>query len=226
MQNVLNLTDPAPLSVTSLVVNLLLCAMLSFGMQWHYKRFGRSLTNRAQLAHILPFLAMTTTLIISVVKSSLALSLGLVGALSIVRFRTPIKEPEELAYLFLAIAVGLGMGADQRIATIVAIPIIVVLITLLGLRGRRNRNHNLYLNIELPQHDRSDATFKDITEALSEHVEVADVRRLDVRDGMLEATFYIDCDSDQALLDVIDDLRRRFPDAALSFVDQTNVLAE
>lgn len=50
-------------------------------------------------------------LVIFVVKSSLALSLGLVGALSIVRFRTPIKGPEELVYLFLSIAIGLGFGA-------------------------------------------------------------------------------------------------------------------
>ena len=47
-------------------------------------------------------------------KIFLALSLGLVGALSIVRFRTPIKEPEELAYIFLAIAIGLALGADQK----------------------------------------------------------------------------------------------------------------
>ena len=55
---------------------------------------------------------MTTMLIITVVKSSLALSLGLVGALSIVRFRAAIKEPEELAYLFLTIAIGLALGRE------------------------------------------------------------------------------------------------------------------
>jgi Ca2+/Na+ antiporter len=48
-----------------------------------------------------------------IVKSSLALSLGLVGALSIVRFRAAIKEPEELVYLFLVITAGLGCGAGQ-----------------------------------------------------------------------------------------------------------------
>ena len=52
------------------------------------------------------------------VKSSLALSLGLVGALSIVRFRAAIKEPEELIYLFLTIAAGLGTGAGQIKITI------------------------------------------------------------------------------------------------------------
>jgi hypothetical protein len=67
-------------------------------------------------------------LIITIVKSSLALSLGLVGALSIVRFRTPVKEPEELAYLFMAIAIGLGMGADYRLETSVGTILILALV--------------------------------------------------------------------------------------------------
>lgn len=58
-------------------------------------------------------------LVITVVKSSLALSLGLVGALSIIRFRSAIKEPEELTYLFLAISLGLGFGANQTVITII-----------------------------------------------------------------------------------------------------------
>ena len=51
--------------------------------------------------------------VITIVKSSLALSLGLVGALSIVRFRTPIKETEELIMLFINLAIGLGLGASK-----------------------------------------------------------------------------------------------------------------
>ena len=78
-----------------------------------YIKFGRSVSNRPSLASSLPMLGITTMLVITVVKSSLALSLGLVGALSIVRFRTPIKEPEELNYLFFSIAIGLAIGADQ-----------------------------------------------------------------------------------------------------------------
>ncbi len=57
-------------------------------------------------------------MLILVVKTSLALSLGFVGALSIIRFRTPIKEPEELIYLFLSIGLGLGYGANQTLITI------------------------------------------------------------------------------------------------------------
>ncbi|MBN1978504.1 MAG: DUF4956 domain-containing protein, partial [Anaerolineae bacterium] len=145
MDNVLDLTAPAPLSLTTLATNLLLCIVLSSAVAWFYTRYGRSLSNRAKFARTLPVLALTTVLIISVVKSSLALSLGLVGALSIVRFRTAIKEPEELLYLFMAITIGLGLGADQRLPTILAIVVILGYLFARTLLSPRPAKNNLYL---------------------------------------------------------------------------------
>jgi hypothetical protein len=101
-------------------VNIVLAAVLSFILGQVYIYYGSTLSNRRMFARNFMMLAMTTMLIITVVKSSLALSLGLVGALSIIRFRAAIKEPEELAYIFLVISIGLGLGADQRLITIVA----------------------------------------------------------------------------------------------------------
>ena len=115
----ITLSESAPLSLTSLVINLIIGALISVVLKYHYKKFGSTLTNREEFGSIFPFILLTTVLVISIVKSSLALSLGLVGALSIVRFRTPIKEPEELLYLFIAIAVGLGLAANQTILTVV-----------------------------------------------------------------------------------------------------------
>ena len=94
MDNWLDLTTPAPLSLTALAINLLLSILLSTVLAWFYTRYGKSLSNRAKFAQTLPVLALTTVFIISVIKSSLALSLGLVGALSIVRFRTAIRDVE------------------------------------------------------------------------------------------------------------------------------------
>ena len=114
MEQFFDLTTLSPLSLTNLAINLLLAIFLSGLVAWFYANYGKSLSNRTKFAQILPILALITVLIISIVKSSLTLSLGLVGALSIVRFRTAIKEPEELIYLFMTIAIGLGLGADQR----------------------------------------------------------------------------------------------------------------
>ena len=113
-------------SLPGFIMNLGLTLILAIILEALYVRYGKSLSNRAMFARNFLILAATTMFIISVVKSSLALSLGLVGALSIVRFRTAIKEPEELGYLFLCIAVGLGLGANQVTITLVAFCLIAV----------------------------------------------------------------------------------------------------
>ena len=168
MGDQLGLTLPAPLSVTNLVINLLIGAVLAFVLAWHYKRFGKTYSNRSQLAQVFPLIVLTMVLIISVVKSSLALSLGLVGALSIVRFRTPIKEPEELSYLFLAIGIGLALGADQRAAALAGAIIIMVVIAARFRVIRRNNKHNLYLNIEVLKPDDQREVFGQINSELSQ----------------------------------------------------------
>ena len=92
---------------------------MAYALRIIFERNTRTLSGFTQIARILPPLAGTIFLVIVIVKSSLALSLGLVGALSIVRFRTPIKEPQELVYLFLAIGIGLGYGANLTLHTTV-----------------------------------------------------------------------------------------------------------
>lgn len=117
-----------------------------------------------------------------IVKSSLALTLGLVGALSIVRFRTAIKEPEELMFLFLAIAIGLGVGADQRWLTVVGTAIIVGYMALRLLLRRKVESHNLYLNLLVQEGAEPDSLFNQINARLLEHGETLDFRRLDSQD--------------------------------------------
>jgi len=152
----------APLSVGMLVINLAVGVVLALALRWHFERFGSTLSNRSEFAQVFPFILLTTVLIISVVKSSLALSLGLVGALSIVRFRTPIKEPEELAYLFMAIAMGLGLGADQLVPTVVASAIILAVIGLLRRSRQGKEPRNLYLSLEWQTPDSSEQPIRQL----------------------------------------------------------------
>ena len=135
------------ISITGFIINLLIAAILAIILKFIYEKYGNSLSNRSQFGRNFLLLTMTTMLIISIVKSSLALSLGLVGALSIIRFRSAIKEPEELGYLFLAISIGLGMGANQVLVTIVAITIILLMIVLISLVSSKfHKNQNLHIN--------------------------------------------------------------------------------
>ncbi len=103
------------------IFNLLIAGVLSFIIKLFYKKFSTTLSNREEFSKNFVLLSVTTFIVITVVKNSLALSLGLVGALSIVRFRAAIKEPEELVYLFLIISIGLGCGAGQIKVTVAGI---------------------------------------------------------------------------------------------------------
>lgn len=132
------------------LLSLLFCIILSFSLKYLYTEKSISLSNKSHIANVLPMLSLITFLVILIVKSSLALSLGLVGALSIVRFRTPIKEPEELIYLFMAIALGLGYGAGQIIPTTsVAVVIFSVIWFFIGNDYNKvSSEYNLIINCD------------------------------------------------------------------------------
>ena len=107
------------INLTGFVTNLIVTLILCFVLRYIYLKFSTTLSNKDEFSKNFVILGITTCIIITIVKSSLALSLGLVGALSIVRFRAAIKEPEELVYLFLVIAIGLGNGAGQTYITFI-----------------------------------------------------------------------------------------------------------
>ena len=224
----MDLTNPAPLSIPTLIFNFLVGLVLATVLAIYYARFGESLSNRSKFAPILPLLSMITLLVISVVKSSLALSLGLVGALSIVRFRTAIKDPEELIYLFFAIAVGLGLGADQRVPTLVAFAIM-----LLYLIGRKliirsfkwAPRNTLYMNISLPLETTTDKkSFSFIQELLSEELRSVDLRRYDSDGKDMRLIFYFDARDPNTLARIAERIHEKFASASISFVEQNNLL--
>ena len=107
------MNDNIQIDLNGFILSLICSVILSLLIQLFYMKFSSTLSNRMNFSKNFVILGTTTCIIIVIVKNSLALSLGLVGALSIVRFRAAIKEPEELVYLFLIIAVGLGCGAGQ-----------------------------------------------------------------------------------------------------------------
>jgi hypothetical protein len=217
-----NWIAPPALSIASVSLNLALGLVMSLLVAWYYEHYGQSLSNRRKFASLLPVLTLTTALVITIVKSSLALSLGLVGALSIVRFRTAIKEPEELLFLFIAIAIGLGVGAEQRWATVVGVALLLGYMAARMLLTRHRQSNNLYVNIFVE--DVGPSLFDRVNACILEYVDMLDFRRLDSRDGTLQLTYFIDCSDPQTLNALIDDLKAKFPVTEISFLQQEQVL--
>ncbi len=199
------------------VINLVLACALAFLLSRVYIKCGNSLSNRKHFASNFILLTMTTMLIISVVKSSLALSLGLVGALSIVRFRAAIKEPEELSYLFLAIAIGLGLGADQRLVTLVAFAIIVAVIILKKYKNRKAENQNLHLTIS--SHNPRKITLGEMVAVLKKYCTAIDLKRFDETKELLEAAFLVEFDNLENLQRGKDELQSLNEHVRVAFLD-------
>ena len=183
-------TTSTKIPVMDFAVNFIIAVLLSLLLNWIYVKYGKSLSNRKAFAKNFVLLTLITMLVISIVKSSLALSLGLVGALSIVRFRAAIKEPEELMYLFFAIAIGLGMGANQRIITIIAFILIALVIIFQGKLNWRSKPQNLHLTINSSNVEIVD--IEKIVQQLEENCAGIKLQRYDFNKNMVEASFLIE----------------------------------
>lgn len=112
-----------------------------------YDRCVRSEVDAAPISRVFPLLILATAVIISVIKSSLALSLGLVGALSIVRFRAAIKEPEELVHLFICIGIGICLGAEQLALALGATLVVTLVVLVPRIFGARARRHSAVVTV-------------------------------------------------------------------------------
>ena len=148
------LNENIQINLQGFVINLILTLILCFILRYIYIKFSTTLSNKYEFSKNFVILGLTTCIVITIVKSSLALSLGLVGALSIVRFRAAIKEPEELIYLFLVIAIGLGNGAGQ--IKITSIGVLLSILTIVFFSKKKiqttiNQNNSLQMSISIEE---------------------------------------------------------------------------
>jgi len=217
------LLENTSISSGNFILSIIISYLLGYLLSLVYLRQARSLSNHESLARVFPILCVTTTIVIAVVKSSLALSLGLVGALSIVRFRTPIKEPEELTYLFLCIAIGLSTGADQYFASIIGFLLITVGIYLNNLFRKKSRNQNA-LRVSLKGFQ-----IKDISKLVSiasENCLRIDFNNLIIsergltQDNSITLAILLYSFKDGNIL--IEKLNEAFPDSSITIVDLKN----
>ena len=209
-------------SILIFLMNLILAAILSYWIGKVYIKYGTALSNRPAFAQNFILITLTTMLVISIVKSSLALSLGLIGALSIVRFRAAIKEPQELSYLFLAIAVGLGMGANQQIITIIAIAAIVGI-----LRARtyfesgdgviNNWDPDLYLTVSTS--DVENLSLESVSTIVGDICSRTHLKRADIANDSLEMLFLVEINKKEDPCNIEVALRAKDKNVKISFLE-------
>jgi hypothetical protein len=212
----------AEIDILWFVIHFLLTALLSFLLAKAYVKFGNTLSNRVMFGKNFMILSMTTMLIITIVKSSVALSLGLVGALSIIRFRAAIKEPEELSYLFFAIAIGLGMGSQQAVITLVAFAVIALILWLRNMTRSDKVIPNLYLTIMGDISEGQDM-MESINQILASQGSDFRLKRLDEKKDSFEFSYQIQFPDIASIQACRQALRALDPDLKISLIDDRGI---
>ena len=140
-----NITEFSATDTLIAMVAALVIGMFIFVV---YKKTFNSVMYSTGFAMTLVGMTMVTTLVILAVTSNVVLSLGMVGALSIVRFRAAIKEPMEIVYLFWAVAAGIVIGAGMLPLAVIGSGIIGVILILFANRKVHDNPYLLILDCQ------------------------------------------------------------------------------
>lgn len=216
----------ASVQLGALLLNLLIGYVMATIIGQHFRKYSSAFCNRQDFSRLFPLLMLTIILIITVVKSSLALSLGLVGALSIVRFRTPIKEPEELIYLFLNIGIAVSLGAGQTLAAILACIAILLLVTITKKRHVKHYQESglfLLLDYMLPEQSSSNISVNEIKTMLDKHTERIEMRRFDMDNDHFNATFFISIKDAEQIDALMAQCKEKYHGINISILEQHNI---
>ncbi len=217
----LTASQGAPFEIGTYAINLLLAVITSFILSRVYVYWGASLSNRRKFAANFMLVTVTTTFIILVVRSSVALSLGLVGALSIIRFRAAIKEPEELAYLFFAISLGIGLGDNQRLVTLAALLVVIAIIGLARLLRQTQADVNLHLAVASRAPEK--VGMPQVMEVLARHCAKLRLLRYDENAEVVEMSFVVEFRHIADLERARAALQALAPSIEISFLDNKGV---
>ena len=100
-------------SLSQFIIGFTITVILSLTLRLIYISYSNSVSNKSIIANIFPLFGVSIFLIVITIKSSIVLSLGLVGALSIIRFRTAIKEAEQIVYFLILTGIAIATAAGS-----------------------------------------------------------------------------------------------------------------
>ena len=189
------LNSSIDINIGNFVIAILLSLILAYLIKFTYIKVSTSLNDKEHFSETFVPLAIITTLVITVIKFSLALSLGLVGALSIVRFRAAIKEPEELVYLFFIIGIGLANGANQFLVSVLATAITISILYFRKLYNDKIKVKNITAsstNILQIQIKKGSKNFEKTINQIKDNVEYITLKSLSTDDEGIQYNFWFD----------------------------------
>ncbi|GAB4317782.1 MAG: DUF4956 domain-containing protein [Bacteroidales bacterium] len=138
--------DLFPVTIADLIVNLLVALISGMIIGWVYKLVYKGNSYSATFVNSLVLLTMITSIVIMVIGNNLARAFGLVGAMSIIRFRTAVRDVQDIVFIFLSLSIGMATGVGLHLVAFggtIIISIVIILLTTLHYGAPPRINHLL-----------------------------------------------------------------------------------
>lgn len=163
-----------------------------------YKKYYRGVVYDRSFALTLVGLTVLTCMVTLAISTNIIISLGMVGALSIVRYRTAIKEPLDILYIFWAITSGITIGASMYLLAAVGLFFMIILIMVMDRKKSQNKAYIMMTHLTDPKAE------EQVLEKLRSYEHK--VRNKIARDGSTELTIQIDADESE--LSIADEIKK------------------
>lgn len=168
----------------TIIANLTVALLMGLIIYYIYKRFFQGVVYSRSFSMTLVGMCVLTCMITLVISTNVVISLGMVGALSIVRYRTAVKDPSDLLYLFWTITTGITIGASMYILAIIETIIMICLIALFYARTLYMKSYIMILHSTGNCEKEIDECLKDIRYSIKSNV---------LRKENIEITILLSC---------------------------------
>ena len=200
-------------SLPEILIGSGVALLLAFFQFFVYKKTYTGVKYSKSFNITLVMVTVITTMVMMIIESNLALSLGMVGALSIIRFRTAVKDPLDVAFIFWSVAIGLSCGSGIYIISVIGSIVIAIILTLLS-RGKLSEN--VYL---LTIFSSSGSSFDEIESIFKQSLKSYDLKISNTKSYGTESTYEIKFKNQSDVSKLCADLKN------ISYVDDVNVVS-
>lgn len=201
-QNITTFNATPELIIKNLAISLICGVIISLVYRWTYK--GPSYS--AQFTNSLILLGMITTIVIMVIGNNLATAFGLVGAMSIIRFRTAVRDVQDIVFIFYALSIGLAAGVgfgELAIIGTIFISIVVIIILKTNFNRPKRRSYLLQLKYTL---DLDEAALESLLKRHCRDIKLVNLQTQDATDT-IEAYYNVALKNPKANNDLISALK-------------------
>lgn len=208
MLNELQQLDIFPLTTAEIILNISVALICGLFIAWLYRFTYRGPGYSVSFVNSIVLLAMITAVVIMVIGNNLARAFGLVGAMSIIRFRTAVKETLDIVYIFFGLTIGMAAGVGYHQIAIIGTLFIGAILVIFSRTSLPITRHEEYLIQFLFQHREEESPpYLDIFKQHCRHFKIVNVKSMGGDDELLELSYYVKFKDKEKSSDLVRDLK-------------------